>query len=309
VRYRLSGVHLSPEGLKNEWKNPARLINFHAFMEEMIKERKPDLAYGTWKHHKSFAKKIKEFSPKLHFADITPEYLEKFQRWMKAKKGNDINTIHGTMRMFRSYLNIAKRRKVIDTSPFTQIKLKKAKVNRVFLTNSELKQFYQAYQSGKLSDAKKRILRHFLFMCYTGLRISDFLSLKKDQVSSDNILMYVPVKTQATKRDMVSIPLNRFALQMIRDEESTGELIFDTISEQKMNKYIKEIAASIGINKNVSNHSARHTFATLFLESGGNLAALQKLLGHSNIRETMEYVHVTKKMLVDGIACFEKMLE
>lgn len=309
VRYRLSGLHLSPEELKNEWKNPARLVSFHAFIDEMIKERKPDLAYGTWKHHKSFAKKLKEFSPKLHFVDITPQFLDKFQRWMKTERGNDINTIHGTMRMFRVYMNIAKKRKVINSTPFDQLKLKKSKVERVYLSNKELKSLFNIYLFGEMTDSNRKVLRHFLFMCYTGLRISDFMSLKRTQITNDNVLMYVPIKTKASKKEIVSVPLNSFALRMIDDESNDSEKLFDTISEQKMNKYIKEITGSIGINKKISNHSARHTFATLFLESGGNIAALQKLLGHSNISETMQYVHVTRKMIIDGINLFQKAIE
>ena len=73
-----------------------------------------------------------------------------------------------------------------------------------------------------------------------------------------------------------------------------------------MNDYIKEIAKVAEVYKPLTNHSARHTFATVWLEKTHDLAALQQLLGHSKITDTMKYVHITEKMLKSQMQLFEQ---
>lgn len=305
VRYRLQHVHLSPTLLKNEWKNPARRIDFFAFFGEALAERKSELAPGTYKHHKSVINILKTYKNKLAFSEITPELLISFQRWLKAKpQNNDINTIHGKMRVFRTYINIAIRKGIITESPFNQIKLKLATVNRVYLSAEELKILWRKYNSKSLPDTQQKVLRHFLFMCFTAVRISDLKLLTHDNIISD-MLVYNAYKNRRIKRNMIKVPLNIYTKQLITDEKNTGDLLFATISEQRMNEYIKNIANEAEIHKEVTNHSGRHTFATLWLEKTTDLAQLQVLMGHSNIRQTMVYVHITDSGLKKQMDNFE----
>lgn len=307
VRYRLQNIHLSAELLKNEWKNPARRIDFYKFFDEAIAERKTDLAPNTVKSHKSAIEIMKIFKPKLSFSEITPDYLENFQRWLRTKHGNDTNTIHTKMRILRNYLNVAIRKGIISENPFTRVKLKKATTSRVFLNPEELKILWDLYEKNSLTEAKQKILRHFLFMCFTGLRISDMKQLTQGNVIGEMLIFNV-VKTKQVKKNMVKVPLNSYASRLIADEKSTSKLLFNTISEQKMNTYIKKIVIAAGILKDITNHSGRHTFATCWLKKTKDLAQLQVLLGHSNIAETMIYVHVDDEMLRGEMKNFENSI-
>lgn len=304
VRYRLQNITITPELLKNEWKNPTRRIDFFAFFNEALKERKSDLAFGTYKHHKTVLNFLKKFRKNLAFSEITPDFIEQFQRWLRDKEKNDVNTIHSKLRIFRTYLNIAVRKGIIEVNPFSQIKLKKARVNRVYLSDKELEQLWNLYKSGQLTNSKQKVLRHFLFMCFTGLRISDLRAITPENVVG-NTLVYNALKTKKVKRNFIKVPLSSFALILITDERSSNGKLFNTISEQKMNKYIKEIVPKAGINKEVTNHSGRHTFATLWLDKTNDLAQLQALLGHSNISDTMVYVHITESGLKNQMKVFE----
>jgi len=88
----------------------------------------------------------------------------------------------------------------------------------------------------------------------------------------------------------------------------TAGLLFKTISEQRMNVKLKDIVAGAGIPKKITNHSGRHTFATIYLSKTKDLAGLQKLLGHSSIAQTMIYAHINDEMLVKNMEAFEKEL-
>ena len=308
VRYRLQGADLTPETLRNEWRNPARRIDFFKFFEEALAEKKPGITDSTYKHHKSAMSIIQQYRPKLAFSEITPDFIDNLQRWLKKTHKNDVNTIHGKMRIFRNYLYIAVRKGIISDNPFKQVKLKKASVNRVSLSATELQSLWDVYTKKLLSDARHKVLRHFLFMCFTGVRISDLRSFTRSNIIGST-LVFSAYKTREIRRGHISVPLNKYALQLISDE-GNHEItkLFKTISEQKMNEMIKLIATDCGIDKEVTNHTARHTFATLWLAKTHDLAQLQALLGHSDISTTMMYVHITDEETRKQMAVFEAEL-
>ena len=307
VRYRLQQVHLTPELLKNEWKNPSRRIDFYAFFEEAINERRDEIRKQTWKNHWSEVNKLKQFKPSLAFSEFTADMIEQYKRWLKTEKKNDINSIHTSMKVLKTYINIAIKKGVISDNPFALVKVKQAKPDRVFLTVEELEKIWNLYNENVLKLTEQSVLRHFLFMCFSGVRISDFKNLYEFNVHS-NLLIYHPEKTSGIKKIPVKVPLTKYALQLINDENSTTGRLFNPISEQKMNEYIKRIVKKVGIYKPLSNHSARHTFATTWLEKTHDLAALKELLGHSKISDTMTYVHITDGMLKEQMANYEKNL-
>ena len=105
---------------------------------------------------------------------------------------------------------------------------------------------------------------------------------------------------------MVKIPLCVKALRLIHDEGNTTGRLFHPCTEQRMNSNIKDIAAIAKIKKPLTNHSARHTFATLFIQKTADVATLQRLLGHSRIQETMVYIHISEQNLFDQMKKFEE---
>lgn len=308
VRYRLQNIQLTPELLKNEWKNPARRVDFFAFFEEAISERRKELAASTVRQHQSAIRILKKYRSSLAFSEITPDFLVSYQRWLKTQRGCAVNTVHSKLKVLRTYMNIAVRKGIIPGSPFENVKIKRTKANRVFLTSDELLKLWNMYERRTLNPTRQRVLAHFLFMCFTGIRISDLKTLRHSNIM-DGMLVFSAQKTRHTKLELVRIPLNRYARQIIANETVPGRrFLFDTISEQRMNSYIKEIAAVAEINKKITNHSGRHTFATLWLAKTRDLAQLQSLLGHSNISETMVYVHIQAEDLHKRMQSFEEEL-
>ena len=141
------------------------------------------------------------------------------------------------------------------------------------------------------------ILAYFLFSCYTGLRFSDVEVANSSNII-DKMYNYTPIKSR-NKLKVVKVPLTDRALAIIKDKK--GKL-FNTKCNQRTNEALKEIATCAEINKKLTFHVARHTFATSFLSLGGKVEVLQKIMGHSKLETTMVYVHILDDDMIDQVA-------
>jgi len=140
------------------------------------------------------------------------------------------------------------------------------------------------YYSSFIPEHLKLSLGYFLFSCYTGLRISDVMERNRDDFNADTF-EFISIKTKM--RQIIGIG------QKCRQIIDNNPILF--IAKKAgvhINKQIKEIAKICGIKKNISFHTARHSFATNYLIKGGKVENLQKLLGHTKIMTTMKYVHI-----------------
>lgn len=293
VKYRLQNKELTESLLLQEYKNPSLRLDFFAFARAEIAERVKtnDLAETTAKQHYSSINKLQKFKCSLMFSEISHNLIENYRRWLK-KNHNLPSTVHNAIKIFKTYTNIAIRKGIIAENHFTNVKVNRGTRTRVYLTEAELKHLISIYKNRTLDDYLHTTLRHFLFMCVTGLRFSDIVKSANFSNKINNTLVYIPHKTSRFKRETINLPLTSLALQLIADEGRKSGCFFDVKVEQVINRQLKEIAKLTGINKNITTHTGRHTFATLFLAKTKNIVVLQKLLGHSRITETMVYVHL-----------------
>lgn len=309
VRYRLQSKKLTADLFLREYHNPSHYIDFYVWLDRKISERVQYKEIGavSGKHHRVLLNKLKEFKSELSFAEIDLNFLISFRNWCRINQENSANTIQKTFGYFKAYLNIAKREGIISSNPIVNLQLRRVEVQRSYLTEVQLKKLAELYKNGEVPDNLHQTLRHFLFMCYTGLRISDFKRINKENVD-ENTLSFIPHKTNSKKLLEIHVPLINQALSLIADENSETDYIFNPISDQKMNSHLKDIAGIAGIKKKITNHTARHTFASIFLEKTSDLVTLQRLLGHSDIKETMTYVHTSKTKINSQMMAFGDLL-
>jgi integrase len=309
VRYRLQHKPLTADLLLREYKNPTFYVDFYAWMDQKINDRVRAKEVGavTGKHQRVLLNKLKEYKPALSFAEIDLKFVTNFRNWLRTDKKNSVNTIQKNFGYFRAYLHIAVRDEIINVNPIDLIELKRTSVQIVYLTESEFKKLFDYYEKNEYQENYHQVLRHFLFMCLTGVRISDLKRLKKENVQ-ESTLKFIPFKTRAKKGTELNIPIIEKAQKLIQDENSTTGYLFNTITDQKMNEYLKKIADLGGIPKKIRNHAGRHTFATMFLEKTDDVASLQKLLGHTNISETMKYVHISSRKIESQMLKFSEAL-
>lgn len=308
VKYRLQQKELTPELLKKEYQNPSLYINFYSFMEKAIKERKGDITDTTIKHHFSILNKLKLFKPDLAFSEITEDFIENFRRWLKVTKKNEATTTHEALKAFKTYVNIAVKKGIIEKSAFFSVKLKRPKTKPEYLTYDELKSLWELYIKNTLEWNYQVVLRGFLFCCFTGLRLSDFKKCTHEWIIHD-ILVFQPHKIKNVSRKTVKVPLNNKAKKLIADSENKTGLIFKIYAEQTLRKRIKKIAKQVGIKKEISWHTSRHTFGSVFIELTNDVATLQVLMGHENIAQTMQYVHINDAKKERQMRAFDEKLD
>jgi len=183
-----------------------------------------------------------------------------------------------------------------------KFKPKHIKTDRGFLTEDELQRI------GDLSCSVERLnlVRDlFVFSCYTGIAYLMLLTKKSIMPGEDGNL-WIVIKRKKTF-NQVRVPLLPKAMEIIKKYENSlraeiNQTLLPKLSNQKMNSYLKEIAYLCKIQKNLTFHMARHTFATtVTLTNGVPLETVSKLLGHSKIATTQIYARVIEKKVSEDM--------
>lgn len=287
INYRLSNVVLDIDKLTNEILNPSSWICFITFWDEELERQKGLLKPGTYRQQKSALEKLRKYKDHLYFYEIDKKQIEDIRIFLKVKMKNEDNTISTFFKNFKKYLNVALDRGIKVPLNSSDIKRPNFKSHRTFLMPDEINTLYKYWKSDFINEMHKNILSKFLFSCFTGLRISDIKKIEVDNIIGD-YLVFVSEKTGKLQR----IQMNESAKKFIGKQKPFNS----NYTDEYTNRTLKDICKICGIKKRVTYHVSRHTFATNFIISGGNVTVLQKLLGHSKIEDTMIYVHIAESV-------------
>ncbi|MDZ4746497.1 MAG: site-specific integrase [bacterium] len=219
-------------------------------------------------------------SKPLRFVDLSAEWIHAFRDYL-GKRDLAANTVATYLDVIKTALNIAVRQHIIPQNPFVFAdRIQRKRTRRVFLTLEEL----QLLSSTTCSHPD--VKRAFLTACLTGLRISDLRGLTWSQVKSDGLHI-----VQKKTGDYTHIPLADEALSLLGERPSKKSALVFTLpkTDDLFNRYLKRWVKVAGVDKHVTSHIARHTFATLLITQGNDLYSVQHLLGHRDIRVTQLY--------------------
>jgi site-specific recombinase XerD len=297
VYHRMAGRALTVADFEREYLtyfNKADLIEFFsARLEQRLK--KGVIGQVTYRNQKYSLNILRKYAVTLPFSELSSGWLQEFDAFMRKKlKLTDANTRFGRHKDLRTYINLAIKENITDKNPYSEFTIPKVKGKWYPLSLQQYQKLHDYYFDADISPFHHRTLRRFLFACHTGLRISDLMSCQFDWLVHDTIV-FMPKKTRKQSKDL-RLPLTDFALQLFHEEHraSGNNALFRFPTEQKSNETLKSIAKVTGIDCRLHHHMARETFATLYLEFGGQLEVLQEFLGHSDIKTTMRYVHVNQ---------------
>lgn len=308
IRYRLNEAALSKEKFLDLYDGKASDVDFIKFYEYEMNSRFQlnVISEKTYNQNKTTLVKLKLYKPYLPFTDITVKFLQEFDAWhhkrlLKWSKSsgkelvkNGLNARGHALKNIRTYINIALDTEGINfINPFKskQIKVFRVEGSRIYLNKEEVRALVSLYKSKKLPVWQKRHLLRFLISCFTGLRVSDSKQVTEMPITN-NKLIFTPQKTERRGK-ILELPLSKTAAFFI--QELKNDLDYKPISDQDFNRELKKIMPYAQIYKKITTHSGRHTFGYLFIKQRGNVEVLRELMGHSDIRTTMIYVHLAQE--------------
>lgn len=275
-------------GIKDDGK-----VLFSEYWENCL-NRKKNITEGTKRVYKYVLRYILKFRGEVKLKDIDEKYCTAFFGFLCGIM--QPTTAKTYADLLNSILNFAYKDGLIQYNPISKIdkseKIKAETPERDFLTIEELKRFIEVETRSKL-DTKNA----FLFSCFTGLRWSDVKKLVwSDIIIDENGTVRIKGKTKKTKTLFYnSIPAEAVKCLPERKNKAETDAVFNITSNAIANYSVKMLAKKAGINKNVSFHTARHTFATMLLTQGADLYTVSKLLGHSNLATTEIYAKIIDK--------------
>lgn len=250
----------------------------------------------TYRHFEDYLKnKLKRKD--ISFRELDYNIVIGFERFMRSTLADCCNnTIVRKMRTLKTIMIDARKRGLLTNDPFVSYKAHFTPTNRGYLEDSEV----QLLIDHKFHCKRLEQIRDFfVFSCFTGLAYADMKNLKKKDIVERDDKVWI-IKTREKTDILFNILLTPIALNILNKYNGQckdGIHIFPIPSNQKYNSYMKEIADFCGIEKRLSSHLARHTFATMALNKGVPIESVSHMLGHTSIRTTQIYAKITTKKI------------
>lgn len=280
--------------------------SFYDFIEEEMKTLL--IAEGTRKDYIKQISKLKSFRKNLSFSDIDLKFLQEYEFFLKIERNNEKNTRLNSLKFIKQVINKAIKQGIATTNPFKYYQLERIEGNKEYLTKSELDKLENLQSAGILKPNQEKVLKYFLFSCYTGLRYIDLKELKFKDIIPDIIdgiaYKFISIDMHKTGKP-VDIPILPFAEKFLK-EGLPNQKVFNIYTNQATNRHLKRIMQIAKIDKEISFHSSRHTLGSTGSDLGMRIEVISAILGHTEIKTTQVYTKVSRKSKVHELMKLEK---
>lgn len=273
-------------------------MTFPEFIEDEIENK--EMSYSRKRSCLIVLKRIDSFGLFQGFDTVTKQNVERFLQFLRNKKIKD-----GTVKVYANILSMFISKAVelgyMTSNPFSRIKVKRGEsAERNFLTEPELERFENVETCGRIESITKDM---FLLQCYTGMSFIDINRRNFKRIITDRNGKFVIADKRKKTSVSYYVVLSNKALEIIE----RNKFMF-RIEYQKYNDTIKILAEKAGIEKKITSHCGRHTFAVIALNRGVPIEVLAKILGHSDIKTTQIYAKIVNKSVEEGFDKLEGIL-
>ena len=269
-----------------------------------------EYAPGTLERYKTSLSHTIEFMQwKYNISDIEitkidHAFITDYEFWLRSVRNCANNTAVKYIKNFNKIIKLCLANDWLDKNPFANYKSKVKEVERVFLNEIEV----QNIINKDLKNDRLSLVRDiFLFSCFTGLAYIDVKNLTKSHISfgidGEKWIFTHRQKTESASKIPI-LPVTQMIIDKYENHPQclNEEKLLPILSNQKMNAYLKEIAGVCEIEKELTFHIARHTFATtVTLTNGVPIESVSKMLGHKNLRTTQHYAKVLDRKVSEDM--------
>ena len=316
------GEEVTAHSLKNKFlgisEDRRMLIEVFEYHNHQLKELEgTNYASATIKRYTTTLDHIKAFLVFKYKINDIPlnrlkySFITDLEHYFKVTRKCNHNTTIKYIKNFRKVINLAIKNEWLSKDPFAKFQAKIVEVKREYLLKDEL----QNIEDLNLTFPRLDIVRDiFVFSCYSGLAYVDVANLTKDNIrlGIDGDLWIITERTKTKSQS--NIPLLPKAHELIKKysrypNKKTEDHIFPIFTNQRMNAYLKEIADLASVDKNLTFHIARHTFATtVTLANGVPIESISSMLGHKSIRTTQIYSKVINAKISEDMDKLKRKL-
>lgn len=299
-------VDLLRKIVENKNVDESRNASFYDYFKKYIamQEKKESMSEGTFKSYMTTLRALKSFREEIKIREINAKLINAFDQFL-IKRGNEFErgdvkgSRYNRLRHVRAVINYIEQRQRIEIeNPFRRgdVVIPKLEPNGTFLDFDELDKMYKLIRKIKIGTSEYRVLIMYLFSCFTGFRISDVVDIKWKNIDFDkNTFVKEAIKNRARKKRKLAVPVFELAGKIlelatennINNVEPENSIFLEVKGD--LNEILRKLAEQIGIEKHLTYHSSRRTFATLAILQGIDLQTLKGYMGHGSSRTTEEY--------------------
>ena len=298
------------QGIGTEYETLLRALDKEneAFSKRVGKDR----SLNTYRKHLIVRKYVAEFIKKqykrndLGMNELTEDFIRDFCLYLRNEVGLAQSSVWIYSTPLKHIVTTAHYHGKIPRNPFAMYHVDPDHKEREYLTEKELR----SMSSIKLDDPNLAFARDlFVFGCWTGISFIDIKNLTTDNLVEKNGALWIVSKRQKTGVPF-RIKLMDIPKRIIKRYEPfrTNNRLFDMASYGAINQRIKSVAKKCGIEKRISFHVSRHSFAVMALNYGMPIESVSKILGHTKITTTQIYAKVTNTKLDSDISAFESKI-
>lgn len=297
LNYRIRNESITLEKLAREVKvfDSRECFTSYMELERNRRYKKREIECQTFKNSGASLALVLEFDQVCLFKNINKKWMRNFKQFLINKKYKP-GTVWARIKDVKTYLRHASAEPMLFVDPEAiNYPNPKPQTVTVYLVEDEVKRL-EALRRKPITELQEKVLKGFLFCCFTGLRISDLYNSNPQWEVEDDFLTFIPFKNRK-KGKLLKIPFIPLAKELVEKDAKT---FFNLPNRVQFNETLKDLAKLAGIRKNLTSHVGRHTFGLLFMESAENIYALQQILGHTKLETTERYAHISDRYKMES---------
>ena len=263
------------------------------YLDFVERKRKEGLNPETIRVYMTTYNVMKEFRSEIRICDISLSLIENFDDHMREVNGNSSGGRNPKHKNLRTVILDMQKHNIPVENPYRLFKMPNSDVKEIYLDKAELNTLIKYTERFAKTSKEYQILKMYQFSCFCGLRFSDAMDLEWRHIDWENNLIR---KTMIKTKSEVITPLFPMARDILTERSQNGGgieekgKIFTQYAEPTVNQTLRKQTRLAGIDKHITYHSSRHTFATLLVIDGVDIYKISKYLGHKSVNMTQRYL-------------------